>query len=44
MDYKFLKSGTDIRGIASDLGGNTIQLDDRTVKDIISAFVVWYSV
>lgn len=42
MDYKFLKSGTDIRGIASDLGGNTVQLDDRTVKDIISAFVVWY--
>ena len=42
MDYGFLKSGTDIRGIASDLGGKDIQLDDKTVEDIISAFVVWY--
>ncbi|MBO7520458.1 MAG: phosphomannomutase/phosphoglucomutase, partial [Clostridia bacterium] len=42
MDYKFLKSGTDIRGIASDLGGKEVQLTDKAVEDIISAFVVWY--
>ena len=42
MDYKFLKSGTDIRGYASDLGGNAVQLTDEAVEDIISAFVVWY--
>lgn len=42
MDYSFLKSGTDIRGYATDLGGNKIQLTDRAVYDISSAFVVWY--
>ena len=42
MDYGFLKSGTDIRGYASDLGGKEIQLDNKTVEDIIYAFVVWY--
>lgn len=42
MDYRFLKSGTDIRGYASDLGGNKIELTDEAVGDIISAFVVWY--
>ena len=42
MDYGFLKSGTDIRGYASDLGGKSIELTDEAVEDIISAFVVWY--
>ncbi|MBO4733852.1 MAG: phosphomannomutase/phosphoglucomutase [Clostridia bacterium] len=42
MDYGFLKSGTDIRGIASDLGGKNIELTDDAVKDITAAFVVWY--
>ena len=42
MDYKHLKSGTDIRGYASDLGGKKIELDNKAVDDIISAFVVWY--
>lgn len=42
MDYKFLKSGTDIRGYASDLGGKQIELTNEAVDDIVSAFVVWY--
>ncbi len=42
MSYKILKSGTDIRGIASDLGGNRVNLTDEAVYDIASAFVVWY--
>ena len=42
MDYMFLKSGTDIRGYASDLGGKEVQLTDTAVDDIVSAFVVWY--
>ena len=37
-----MKSGTDIRGYASDLGGKNVQLTDETVEDIIFAFVVWY--
>ncbi|MCQ2450342.1 MAG: phosphomannomutase/phosphoglucomutase, partial [Clostridia bacterium] len=41
MDYMFLKSGTDVRGIASDLGGKSVQLTDTTVYDITSAFLVW---
>ncbi|MBO4433436.1 MAG: phosphomannomutase/phosphoglucomutase [Clostridia bacterium] len=42
MDYKILKSGTDIRGYASELGGNTVQLTNEAVEDIVFAFVVWY--
>ncbi len=42
MEYSALKSGTDIRGYASDLGGHPVQLTDRAVEDIVSAFVVWY--
>lgn len=42
MNYDFLKSGTDIRGIASDLGEKEIQLTEEAIDDIISAFVVWY--
>lgn len=42
MDYSFLKSGTDIRGYACDLGGKPIELTNDAVIDIVSAFVVWY--
>ncbi len=42
MDYKILKSGTDIRGIASDLGGKEVNLTEEAVYDITAAFVVWY--
>ena len=42
MDYSALKSGTDIRGYASDLGGKAIELTDEAVEDIISAFIVFY--
>ncbi|MBR4762326.1 MAG: phosphomannomutase/phosphoglucomutase, partial [Clostridia bacterium] len=42
MDYKSLKSGTDIRGYASDLGGRQIELTDEAVEDIIAGFVVFY--
>lgn len=41
MDYKYLKSGTDVRGFASDLGGKKIELDDKAVYDITAAFAVW---
>ncbi len=43
MSYKQLKSGTDIRGIASNLGGREVNLTDTAVYDIIRAFAVWYS-
>ncbi len=39
MDYGFLKSGTDIRGYASDLGGKAVELTDEAVYDISLAFV-----
>ena len=42
MSYNNLKSGTDIRGVASDLGGNSVNLTDQAVYDITSAFIVWY--
>lgn len=41
MDYSFLKSGTDVRGIASDLGGKAVELTDCAVYDIAAAFAVW---
>ena len=41
MDYSFLKSGTDVRGIASELGGKSVQLTDEAVYDITAAFLVW---
>ena len=41
MDYSFLKSGTDVRGIASDLGGRAVELTDCAVYDITAAFAVW---
>lgn len=42
MSYIELKSGTDIRGVASDLGGKTVNLTERAVYDITAAFIVWY--
>ncbi len=41
MDYMFLKSGTDVRGIASDLGGKEVELTNEAVYDIAAAFAVW---
>lgn len=41
MNYMHLKSGTDVRGVASDLGGKAVELDSTAVYDIASAFVVW---
>ena len=41
MDYMFLKSGTDVRGIASDLGGKSVELTNEAVYDISAAFAVW---
>ncbi|MBO5200339.1 MAG: phosphomannomutase/phosphoglucomutase [Clostridia bacterium] len=41
MSYKELKSGTDIRGVASDLGGKAVNLTDEAVYDITSAFALW---
>lgn len=42
MNYNSLKSGTDIRGIASDLGGKEVNLTKEAVYDITAAFAVWY--
>ena len=41
MIYNELKSGTDIRGVASDLGGKQVNLTDEAVYDITAAFVSW---
>ena len=41
MDYKALKSGTDVRGFASDKGGHEVNLTNEAVYDISSAFVKW---
>lgn len=43
MNYGYLKSGTDVRGIASDEGGKEIQLTDKAVYDITAAFAAWLS-
>lgn len=43
MNYNELKSGTDIRGVASDLGGNRVNLTETAVMDLTDAFVVWLS-
>ena len=42
MSYSMLKSGTYIRGIASDLVGGKLNLTSAAVYDITSAFAVWY--
>ena len=41
MDYSHLKSGTDIRGYATDLGGHKTELTDEAIKSIACAFVLW---
>ena len=43
MNYKELKSGTDVRGVASDKGGKAVNLTDAAVYDIASAFALWLS-
>ena len=40
-NYKELKSGSDVRGYASDIFGNTANLTDEAVFDITSAFVLF---
>ncbi len=42
MEYTHLKSGTDIRGVASKIFGKTVELTDQAVYDITAAFAVWY--
>lgn len=39
--YKTLKSGTDIRGIASEGGGAPINLTDEIIERIAAGFLVW---
>ena len=41
MSYLKLKSGTDVRGIASDLGGKEVELTDKAVYDISLSFVCY---
>ena len=42
-NYKELKSGSDVRGYASDIFGNEIDLTDEAVYDIAAAFVPFLS-
>lgn len=42
MSYLELKSGTDVRGFASDKGGNTVNLTEKAVYDITGAFIFWF--
>ena len=41
MDYMKLKSGTDVRGSAMETPGVPVELTDKAVEDIASAFLVW---
>lgn len=43
MNYKALKSGTDIRGVSSDKGGKEVTLTDQAVYDLSAAFAKWVS-
>ena len=43
-NYSFLKSGTDIRGIAVKSHDCEVQLTDEAIEDIAHAFVKWLSV
>lgn len=40
-NYAFLKSGTDIRGVAVNCPGREITLTDEAVGDIVRAFLKW---
>lgn len=43
-EWKRLKSGTDIRGVAMDgVEGQPVQLTDETVRRIAAAFAAWLS-
>lgn len=43
-DYMFLKSGTDVRGVALEgVEGQNVVLTDEVVYDIVCAFVKWVS-
>lgn len=42
-NYTSLKSGTDIRGVASDIFGSKITLTSEAVRDITAAFVLFLS-
>ena len=39
--WSSLKSGTDIRGVASEGGGYEINLTDDVVKRICKGFAIW---
>lgn len=42
MDYKSLKSGTDIRGVASEgVEGQNINLTDEVIENIAGGFLLW---
>ena len=41
FSYKSLKSGTDIRGVASEGGGAPVSLTDEVVERIAGGFLVW---
>ena len=41
IDYKSYKSGTDIRGVASDEGGRLVDLTDRAVENMAAGFGRW---
>ena len=41
QDYLKLKSGTDVRGVASDLFGKPVDLTDEAVEDIAASFASW---
>lgn len=41
FEYKVLKSGTDIRGVACEGGGSAINLTDEVVKHIAEGFLIW---
>ncbi len=42
--YSFLKSGTDIRGIAIKSSAHDVELTNEAVNDIVRAFLKWLSV
>lgn len=41
IDYKSFKSGTDIRGVASDEGGRVVNLTDPAVENMAAGFARW---
>ena len=43
-NYSFLKSGTDIRGIAVNSASREMELTSEAVSDIVKAFLKWLSV